>query len=127
MMLQDKLDQTRAGWRSSLDPADREVLLRTVERLRMLQLAEHALAMGDLLPEFTLPDSRGELVSSTELLARGPLVAAFVRGPWCPYCSLALAALVAAGLGSTTTSVRCAFLPGSSATTTSCLPGTGVQ
>lgn len=93
MMLQDKLDQTRAGWRASLDPADREVLLRTVERLRMLQLAEHALAVGDLLPEFTLPDSRGELVSSTELLARGPLVAAFVRGPWCPYCSLALAAL----------------------------------
>ena len=37
MMLQDKLDQTRAGWRASLDPADREVLLRTVERLRMLQ------------------------------------------------------------------------------------------
>ena len=28
MMLQDKLDQTRAGWRASLDPADREVLLR---------------------------------------------------------------------------------------------------
>jgi peroxiredoxin len=93
MMLQDKLDQTRAGWRASLDPADREVLLRTVERLRMLQLVEHALAVGDLLPEFTLPDSRGEPVSSNELLARGPLVAAFVRGPWCPYCSLALAAL----------------------------------
>ena len=92
-MLQDKLDQTRAGWRASLDPADREVLLRTVERLRMLQLAEHALAVGDLLPDFTLPDSRGELVSSNELLARGPLVVAFVRGPWCPYCSLALTAL----------------------------------
>jgi peroxiredoxin len=92
-MLQDKLDQTRAGWRASLDPADREVLLRTVERLRMLQLAEHALAVGDLLPAFRLPDTDGTVVSSDQLLARGPLVTAFVRGPWCPYCCLALEAL----------------------------------
>ena len=38
MMLQEKLDQTRTVWRASLDPANREVLLHTVERLRMLQL-----------------------------------------------------------------------------------------
>ena len=92
-MLQEKLDRTRAEWRSSLDPADREILLRTVERLRMLQLAEHGLAVGDLLPEFTLPATDGISVSSNALLARGPLVTAFIRGPWCPYCSLALEAL----------------------------------
>src|SRR5262245_31239158 len=59
----------------------------------MLQLAEHGLTVGDLLPEFTLPDTGGKLVSSEALLAQGPLVTAFVRGPWCPYCSLALGAL----------------------------------
>ncbi|MFL5336140.1 MAG: peroxiredoxin-like family protein, partial [Geminicoccaceae bacterium] len=75
------------------DSEDRDTLLRTVERLRMLQLAEHGLAVGDLLPEFTLPDTDGALVSSDALLARGPLVTAFIRGPWCPYCSLALDAL----------------------------------
>jgi peroxiredoxin len=93
MMLQEKLDRTRAEWRASLDSEDRDTLLRTVERLRMLQLAEHGLAVGDLLPEFTLPDTDGALVSSDALLARGPLVTAFIRGPWCPYCSLALDAL----------------------------------
>ena len=93
MMLKEKLDRTRSGWRASLDPADREILVDTVERLRMLQLAEHGLTVGDLLPEFTLPDTEGILVSSEALLARGPLVAAFIRGPWCPYCSLALEAL----------------------------------
>jgi peroxiredoxin len=93
MMLQERLDRTRAGWRASLDPGDRQILLRTVERLRMLQLAEHGLAVGDLLPEFALPDTDGTLVSSDALLARGALVTAFIRGPWCPYCSLALEAL----------------------------------
>ena len=92
-MLQDKLDQTRSEWRASLNPADREVLLGSVERLRMLQLAEHGLAVGDLLPEFTLPDFLGNLVSSEALLTQGPLVTAIVRGPWCPYCTLALDAL----------------------------------
>jgi peroxiredoxin len=32
-------------------------------------------------------------VSSRELLARGPLIAAFYRGVWCPYCNLDLQAL----------------------------------
>ena len=65
MMLQEKLDRTRAEWRASLDPEDRETLLRTVERLRMLQLAEHGLAVGDLLPEFTLPDTDGAWSAAT--------------------------------------------------------------
>ena len=44
----------------------------------MLQLAEHGLAVGDLLPEFALPDTDGTLVSSGALLARGALVTAFI-------------------------------------------------
>jgi peroxiredoxin len=39
------------------------------------QLSNHAL-------EFTLPDIDGTLVSSAELLRRGPLVVSFFRGKW---------------------------------------------
>ena len=33
------------------------------------------------------------IIASEALLARGPLAVVFVRGPWCPYCSLTLEAL----------------------------------
>ena len=33
------------------------------------------------------------MVSSTELLRKGPLVLTFYRGVWCPYCNLDLQAL----------------------------------
>lgn len=56
------------------------------------QLA-HALAVGDKMPEFSLPDPTGKLVSSRELLQHGPLLVTFYRGNWCPYCNLALQAL----------------------------------
>jgi peroxiredoxin len=46
-----------------------------------------------VLPDFELPDTAGRTVTSEELLARGPLVLVFIRGTWCPYCSLTLQAL----------------------------------
>ena len=74
MMLEDKLSRRRAELRGGLAPEDREVLLAAVERLRMLQLVEQGLAVGDPLPEFALPDTDGVTVSQ-----RGP---AGARARW---------------------------------------------
>ncbi|KAI1829142.1 hypothetical protein DTO027I6_9941 [Penicillium roqueforti] len=41
-------------------------------------------------PEFCLPDHVGRVVSSTEILSKGPLLLTFYRGGWCPYCNFAL-------------------------------------
>jgi len=59
-------------------------------------IAERALAVGDRAPDFALPDASGAIVSSSELLSRGPLVVSFYRGGWCGYCSVELHALIAA-------------------------------
>jgi peroxiredoxin len=93
MTLEEQLSRCRAELRGSLAAKDRAMLLGTVERLRMLQLVEQGLLVGDPLPEFALPDTDGVTVSSEALLARGPLAVVFIRGPWCPYCSLTLDAL----------------------------------
>jgi peroxiredoxin len=92
-MLQNKLDRLRAELRQILDPKERQALFETLERLRMLQIVEHGFTAGDILPEFSLPDAEERMVTSDELLARGPLVLAFFRGTSCPYCSLTLRAL----------------------------------
>ncbi len=65
----------------------------TTEKLIAEQLSNHALKVGDKFPIFELPDSTGKQISSTELLAKGPLVLSFYRGGWCPYCNLELRAL----------------------------------
>jgi len=52
--------------------------------------AARALKSGDKAPAFILQDPDGATVSSTDLLARGPLVISFYRGVWCPYCNMEL-------------------------------------
>lgn len=52
-----------------------------------------ATAVGERIAPFILPDSQGRLVTSDDLLRRGPLVVSFNRGSWCPYCRLELLAL----------------------------------
>ena len=93
MSLQDELDAVRAASVARHDPHLRAIFDAAVERLRMAQIAEHALGVGDVLPDLDLPDAAGRRFRSEEILARGPLVLVFVRGGWCPYCDVALRAL----------------------------------
>ena len=51
-----------------------------------------AIQVGDSLPEFRLSDATGKEVNSADLLTQGPLLIAFYRGNWCPFCNLELAA-----------------------------------
>ena len=53
-------------------------------------MLESAVQVGDKMPSFALPNPVGEIISSKELLAEGPLVVVFYRGGWCPFCNLQL-------------------------------------
>ena len=53
-------------------------------------------AVGETLPAFSMTDSEGNLVRLASLVAKGPLVISFNRGPWCDYCGLELRALARA-------------------------------
>ena len=56
-------------------------------------VASRALGSGDQFPDFVLPDARGQMVALADVLRAGPAVILFYRGGWCPFCSLALAAM----------------------------------
>ena len=49
--------------------------------------AKTALIAGAKMPEFTLSDSLGKMVSSKDLLKQGNMVLVFYRGAWCPFCN----------------------------------------
>jgi peroxiredoxin len=93
MTLNEQLAGLRTQIRAALSGDDVHVLDDSLERLRMLQLAEQGLQPGEPFPDFALPDTEGRLATSGELLDRGPLVVAFYRGGWCPYCDTMLRAL----------------------------------
>ena len=64
-----------------------------MERVRAAGTLDAALKVGQLAPDFTLPDAFGNPVSVSALLARGPVVISFYRGEWCPFCNIELRAL----------------------------------
>lgn len=98
MKLQDKLDAMRDDFengRFPLVPTRRQldIMKRATRSLIDSRQVDKALNAGDKAPGFTLLDSDGNSLASSELLSRGPLVATFYRGVWCPYCNYDLQAL----------------------------------
>ncbi len=67
-----------------------------VERIAANGADQLVPAVGEVLPNFLMTDSSGQLVDLASLIANGPLVVSFNRGPWCDYCGLELHALARA-------------------------------
>jgi peroxiredoxin len=57
-----------------------------VTELKARNLAAGVTPAGRIAPSFELPDHDGNIVRSSDLLARGRLVLSFIRGRWCPFC-----------------------------------------
>ena len=58
--------------------------------------AAPGLMNGDRAPDFALPNQLGQRVELSRHLKAGPVVLAFYRGEWCPYCNVSIRALQAA-------------------------------
>ncbi len=63
------------------------------KRLAESDILSRALQVGQIAPDFVLPDANGESVRLLNLLERGPVVLTWYRGGWCPYCNIQLAYL----------------------------------
>ncbi|WP_158937323.1 peroxiredoxin-like family protein [Burkholderia sp. S171] len=82
------------GLRDQYVPATQTCVMdRAIEDLISSEIRESSLKAGDRIPDFILPDSRGNLVNVRALLDNGPVVLSFFRGSWCPYCNIELRAL----------------------------------
>lgn len=98
MSLQDKLNAFKADFKGGkapyfAPPDIHPVMERATAELIASGQAGRAIKAGDRAPQFTLKDQDGNVVSSAELLAKGPLIVTFYRGVWCPYCNIELQAM----------------------------------
>ena len=93
MSLKNDIESLKAKFLPQIPDKIKASMRKAQEDLRKLRLAERALGAGDIAVDFTLPNAKGDPVSSESLRKDGPLVLNFYRGSWCPYCNLELKAL----------------------------------
>jgi hypothetical protein len=82
MKLQETLDAMKKESMAGRPPEIVATLLQEVENLIQSGIADRAIKPGESLPDFMLPDEKGNLVSSRRLLEKGPLAVSFYRGIW---------------------------------------------
>ena len=80
--LREQLERIKESAKTRIPPAARAVMEKATEELRVSGIADRSLRVGQLAPEFSLPDAEGKNVSSAEKLKGGPLVVSFYRGKW---------------------------------------------
>ncbi len=84
------------GFMNRLGPADREALAQANSLVAVTPSARPALQVGDRAPDFALPNQHGRMTRLHDQLRYGPVAVMFVRGGWCPFCTLTLRAYQAA-------------------------------
>jgi peroxiredoxin len=91
MSLKEQLAEYRAGWEQRVPEERKAIMKRHFELLRQTT-AQSMLKVGDRAPAIVLRNAVGNTIDSRELLKRGPVIVAFYRGGWCPFCNLQLKA-----------------------------------
>jgi peroxiredoxin len=84
--LSQRLLEIKAGIAEYVRPENQAINERAVAEIAVSGLADQILTRGSAAPVFELSDQKGISVSSTDLLAKGPLVINFFRGRWDPFC-----------------------------------------
>ncbi len=82
MSLQDEIKAFNEEMLPTIPPEVLAVMEKAAEELAASGIAQHVLTEGDSLPSFSLPNVHGQVVTSSDLLSRGPLVVSFYRGSW---------------------------------------------
>lgn len=82
MKLQEKLNAIKQESLATLPPELIAIMLNSTKDLVQSGIVHKAINVGKTLPEFTLPDASGNLISSRDLLEKGPLAISFYRGIW---------------------------------------------
>lgn len=82
MSLAEKLAEISAAGAKRMPEEVRAKMGAATKALAESGIMDTVIKVGDTLPAFSLPNSKGETVSSADLLAKGPLVVTIYRGQW---------------------------------------------
>ena len=92
MKLQDAMNAFRNEFLAKIPSEAVEIMDRATEALARDFENRKSLTIGDIAPNFTLPNGVNEQVNLQQRLNKGAVILTFYRGGWCPYCNLELRA-----------------------------------
>ena len=75
-----------------IDAVDMDAMTKAENDLAA-KMPSPGLKTGTRAPNFTLNNPYGKPIELNALLKKGPVILAFYRGAWCPYCNIELHAL----------------------------------
>jgi hypothetical protein len=82
MSLAEKLTAKREASAEKFPPETWKKMNQATSKLRNSGIMDRALNVGNKMPSFTLPNTKGEMKSSDDLLKKGNLIVTFYRGVW---------------------------------------------
>ena len=91
--LEEELSRQREMRANTQPEEDRLIGDKANADLVSQQINARARKIGDVAPDFSLPDARGHQVTLSQLRSAGPVILSFYRGAWCPFCNLELRGL----------------------------------
>lgn len=91
MKLNEKLQLIQKEMAQNVPVDILNALRQSLQNLIEQNLEHHALKVGDIAPDFTLPDAEGLPVSLYDVLQDNAVILSFFRGNWCPFCMAELA------------------------------------
>jgi peroxiredoxin len=88
--LAEQLTTFQATMLARMAPDDADVIRRS--EAVWATAGATMLRVGEMAPDFTLPDQHGRATRLRDRLALGPVALLFIRGGWCPFCTILLRA-----------------------------------
>ena len=85
-----QLEQFHTALLQRLPPGERRVLEESEGHGNAARQMDGIPKPGDGAPDFSLPSQDGRVLTLSERLRQGPVVLLFVRGGWCPFCTMTL-------------------------------------
>ena len=82
MKLKDEIKAFNEEALANIPPETIDVMAKAAEKLAGSDIVNQALQKGDTMPPFSLPNVHGQIVTSADLLSKGPQVISFYRGSW---------------------------------------------
>mmetsp|Transcript_50171 Transcript_50171/g.121561 ORF Transcript_50171/g.121561 Transcript_50171/m.121561 type:complete len:451 (-) Transcript_50171:775-2127(-) len=92
---QEEMNEIMEAFYSMVSEEDMHAYQSFIEDISQKKVAEGAVDVGEVAPDFELQDQDGETVHLQELVQQGPVVVIFYRGKWCPHCNATIMALSA--------------------------------
>jgi hypothetical protein len=82
MSLREQLAERLEKARERIPGEKLAIMDKAADDLGRSGIAQTCLNVGDMAPEFALPNAKGEMVSLAQALQRGPVIVTFFRGVW---------------------------------------------